>query len=167
MATANAKARGWGDPGGPLRKKIAIAFERKHIITIKVGGVKVRCHRGIAPLVAEGVRRSLALGYKFDKVKDDWGYANRYIRGRVGILSNHAWGLAIDWNATKNPMTSNGRVVTDMPPAVVAAWTTLGFAWGGNYKGKRKDAMHYEFMGTPAQAAAIIQLHKLPMPMAA
>ena len=27
-----------------------------------------------------------------------------------------------------------------------------GWAWGGDYTGPRKDYMHLEFLGTPAQA---------------
>jgi hypothetical protein len=33
-----------------------------------------------------------------------------------------------------------------------------GFAWGGDYTGSRRDYMHMEFMGTPAQAATATAL---------
>lgn len=79
-----------------------------------------------------------------------WGYACRKIAGSSS-WSNHAWGLAVDLNAPKNPMTS--RLVTDMPSWMPALWKSYGFRWGGDYSGK-KDAMHYEFMGSVTDAKA-------------
>jgi hypothetical protein len=156
---SSAKSRGWGDPGGPAVPKVAAAFRERNIITVSAGNIRLAVHKSIAPLVREGIRKCLAIGYTFDRVADDWGYANRYIRGAEArrVLSNHAWGLALDLNATKNPMTSDGKLHTDMPATVVAIWTSLGFMWGGNYSGARKDTMHYEFAGTPATAAALVK----------
>ena len=158
MSLASAKSRGWGDPGGPANPKTSAAFHARNIIVVSAGNIKLAVHKGIAPLVITGIKKCVAIGYTFDKVADDWGYANRYIRGAEArkVLSNHAWGLALDLNATKNPMTSDGKRHTDMPATVVAIWTSLGFQWGGNYTGSRKDTMHYEFAGTPATAAALI-----------
>jgi murein L,D-transpeptidase YcbB/YkuD len=34
-------------------------------------------------------------------------------------------------------------------------WKSKQFRWGGDYS-RRKDAMHYEFMGTPGDAARLI-----------
>ena len=42
-------------------------------------------------------------------------------------------------------------LTTDIPAWMVAMWNRYGFAWGGHYTGT-PDAMHFEFMGTPAQA---------------
>jgi hypothetical protein len=39
-----------------------------------------------------------------------------------------------------------------MPTWMPPLWNQFGFRWGGTYSSK-KDAMHYEFMGTPADAA--------------
>jgi len=78
------------------------------------------------------------------------GYNSRPIRGSTTTPSNHSWGLALDINWDKNPMTST--LITDMPGTVVNAWKDLGFGWGGNYGG-RKDSMHYEYNGTPQDAA--------------
>ena len=43
------------------------------------------------------------------------------------------------------------RLITDMPDWMVALWKSKKFRWGGDYR-NRKDAMHYEFMGTPDDA---------------
>jgi hypothetical protein len=82
-----------------------------------------------------------------------WGYACRAIRGSSSP-SNHSWALAIDINAPTNPMGS--RLITDMPAWMPKLWEAHGFRWGGTYR-SRPDAMHYEFMLTPADAARIIR----------
>jgi hypothetical protein len=76
-----------------------------------------------------------------------WGYGCRAIRGS-NVASNHSWGLAVDLNAPVNPL---GATSFDMPSWVGALWNQYGFRWGGDYSG-RKDAMHFEFMGTPEEA---------------
>jgi hypothetical protein len=43
-------------------------------------------------------------------------------------------------------------LITDMPSWMPDLWNAYGFRWGGDYVNK-KDAMHYEFMGSVAQAA--------------
>ena len=92
-------------------------------------------------------------------------------------LSNHAWGLAIDMNAGTNPITSysgqNGQtacqtpIQTDLPRWVIQTAEKWGLYWGGygwsngcqTVDTKRttvyRDPPHFEFRGTPAQAAAI------------
>lgn len=92
--------------------------------------------------------------------------AGRLTRGRQGEtgraenrpesarFSSHGWGLVIDINHDRNPMVF-GPLVTDIPDAVVVVWKSLGFGWGGEYR-SRKDPMHFEFLGTPAQAALLI-----------
>ena len=41
---------------------------------------------------------------------DDWGYAERPIRGNTTTLSNHASGTAIDLNATRWPLGASPSV---------------------------------------------------------
>lgn len=64
----------------------------------------------------------------------------RNIRGGTS-LSNHSFGIAVDFNTPTNPMSYT--LITDMPDYFVLAFTSEGFRWGGNYH-FRKDAMHYE-----------------------
>lgn len=77
---------------------------------------------------------------------DDWGYAERPIRGDT-VLSNHASGTAIDLNALKWPLGSN-PLVNLSPPQIMRLRQILSAArgvvrWGGDYIG-RLDPMHFE-----------------------
>lgn len=136
--------RGWG----PWDEK----YQRARQTTIVAGGVKLTVRREVAHLFKGFIDEIVSKGYPVARVADDWGFAFRTIRGSKAP-SNHSWGLAADLNATTNPMTSDGRVHSDMPnwvPDVAARW---GFFWGGNYKGSRKDPMHFEFLLTPADVS--------------
>lgn len=152
--------RGWGNPDAPN-------YRRDHIVVVEARGIRLAVRREVAGLFVGFLEDLCATGYRLDVVADDWGYANRCIRGtgagtgRPCVKSNHSWGLAIDVNATTNPMTEAhashaGRpghdargVHTDMPAETGALAAKWGLRWGANYSGTRKDAMHFEFMGTP------------------
>lgn len=140
------------------------------LVTIDMGdGIFMPVRREIAVLVGwlchETERRSYPL------IKGwCWTFACRSIRGYPNVPSNHSWGLAVDVNAPKNPMLygqpgwqalhDSGR--TDMPAWVPPLWKAHMFGWGGDYS-SRQDAMHFEFMGTPADAARITAgLHGTP-----
>lgn len=141
----SAESRGWG-PGWPN-------CQRSNIVTIKRSdGLRLPVHRGIAELVAYLIDETERRGY--DVVPGwTWGFACRAIRGSQSP-SNHSWGLAVDINAPKNPMGS--RLITDMPGWMPELWKAHMFRWGGEYR-SRPDAMHYEFMGTPADARRITE----------
>ncbi|WP_165952708.1 M15 family metallopeptidase [Kribbella albertanoniae] len=117
--------------------------------TVAAAGVKVRVRREIAALVQTLLQVTEKLGYDV-KVGQTWGFANRPIRG-TKTPSNHSWGLAVDINSLSNPMGSTFK--TDLPPRVVSAWESCGFYWGGRYE-NRPDAMHFEYIGRPADVAA-------------
>jgi hypothetical protein len=108
------------------------------------GSVHKDLHELISLLCAETERR----GYKIRR-DWSWGYASRPIAG-TKTPSNHSWGLAVDLNAPTNPQRR--PLTTNMPPWMTALWRSYGFRWGGDYTSSTPDPMHYEFMGTPAQA---------------
>ena len=81
---------------------------------------------------------------------------------RTGSWSNHAYGLAIDVNPVENPYVGCGmtrdpeslRYVDRTPlrkgmvtPAVVSAFRSIGWGWGGAWSGKTKDYMHFSHNG--------------------
>lgn len=150
----SAASKGWGQPGSRYRAA--------NIVRLDVAGVTVYVHRDVAVIFAYFLRdldtHLRRKGKSLAKERDDWGYAHRYISGTT-TWSNHAWGLAVDANAIRNPYVK--RLVTEFDPRWVR-WLLAGkyknlIRWGGDYSG-RKDAMHFEFMGTPAQARALTAL---------
>jgi hypothetical protein len=147
---SNASDRGWGNPDYSR-------YEEKFIVTINVGGVKVRVHKEVAKIFTY-LLSELEKTYPLAAYKDDWGYANRDVRGHPGVKSNHAWGLAVDLDATKNPMTTNAKAQHEFKAAVVDPILKHfrgRMEWGGKYKGARKDYMHFEWVGTPQDARII------------
>jgi hypothetical protein len=79
-----------------------------------------------------------------------------------GNWSNHAYGHAIDLNPAENPYVGCGmtrdptraryverdRVYKGMvTPAVVAAFRSIGWGWGGSWTGDTKDYMHFSVNG--------------------
>lgn len=141
-----AEHRGWGK-GFPVNRS-------RDMTPVDAGGVRVSVHKTIAPLVRYLLEETTRRGYRLRR-GECWGYANRAVAG-TSVPSNHSWGLAVDLNAPSNPLTHDGRLVTDMPPWLPALWKAWGFSWGGDYRGDRKDAMHYEFLGTPGDARGFL-----------
>lgn len=122
-----------------------------------------------------GYRIREASGYSFRCTDGSGGW--RCPSGDPDDLSNHAWGLAIDMNSAANPIRSYASVdgqtacmtpiVTDLPQWVVQTAEKWGLYWGGygwnsgcqSLATQRtvvsRDPPHFEFRGTPQQAAAI------------
>lgn len=63
----------------------------------------------------------------------------RFIAGTTS-LSNHAFGMAIDFDAAQNGRGTRGQI----PPVVVDVFKDWGFAWGGDWKWT--DPMHFELV---------------------
>lgn len=79
-----------------------------------------------------------------------------------GNWSNHAYGLAVDINPVENPYVGCGAVYDArsrryvdrtrlrkgmVTPAVVRAFASIGWEWGGNWSGDTKDYMHFSHTG--------------------
>jgi hypothetical protein len=79
-----------------------------------------------------------------------------------GRWSNHAYGLAIDLNPVENPYVGCDRVRDPrsrpyvdrtrlrkgmVTPAVVRAFRSIGWGWGGDWSGQTKDYMHFSTNG--------------------
>jgi hypothetical protein len=80
----------------------------------------------------------------------------------TGNWSNHAYGLAVDLNPIENPYVGCGatRKPASKPylnrkrlrpgmvtPAVVRAFRSIGWGWGGSWPGDTKDYMHFSWNG--------------------
>lgn len=131
---------GWPSCGGAKAAGTAV-------VTADRSGTRFSVHKRIARLVDLISDECERRGYLF-KSGQTGGYNCRAIGG-TSSPSNHSWGLAIDINWLTNPMRR--PLTTDIPDWMVDLWNRYGFAWGGDYS-STPDAMHFEFMGTPAQA---------------
>jgi hypothetical protein len=80
----------------------------------------------------------------------------------TGTWSMHAYGEAIDLNPVENPYVGCGRTRDRasepyldrtrlrpgmVTPAVVAAFRSIGWGWGGSWSGSTKDFMHFSATG--------------------
>lgn len=143
----NSEAKGWG-PGWPHDNK-----DKMVRVKANKSGKKVSVHHRISRLVDILLDESERKGYRIELLG---GFVNRQIfkKGKpTGIPSNHSWGLAIDVNWNRNIETSNGELHHNIPGWMQDLFNRYGFAWGGDYrKGGHRDPMHFEFMGSPADA---------------
>lgn len=89
-----------------------------------------------------------------DLSNNAYGYMCRAKVGGSG-WSTHAYGMAVDINAMRNPYVSGSTVVPegatrslskgrlDAGDSGVTAFTSEGFIWGGSWK-RAKDYMHFQ-----------------------
>lgn len=148
-----AEARGWG-AGWPN-------CQGNQQQRVTAGGVTVNVRREIARLVEYALRETAKTGYVLKQAQTG-AFVCRPIGG-TRTPSNHSWGLAIDLNWQENPFTTNAAAPRTITPAVVGIWKSVGFSWGGDWSGK-KDFMHMEFNGSPADAARRTAALTKPVP---
>jgi len=103
---------------------------------------EVTCHRAaIEPLITVLTEIEAAgLAGLVDK-SDYAGCFSPRLTSPGGMVSRHAWGLAVDINAAANPFGARSR----QDPRLVEIFQRHGFAWGGNWP--HPDAMHFEYRG--------------------
>jgi D-alanyl-D-alanine carboxypeptidase len=146
---SDAQDRGWG-PGWPVGVPPSQLTQVDVSGTRYPGGVRTEIAALVSLLTAECKARGYQFGTPNDPSYGCWGYSNRPVSG-TQKPSNHSWGLAVDINAPRNPQKR--PLTTDMPAWMPALWKRYRFDWGGDYQIATPDPMHFEYQGTPAQAA--------------
>jgi hypothetical protein len=126
------------------------AWVRRHIVTASVPLLgRVTCNRAIIPQVRGAlaeIQRS-GLGAIIDPGDFGGCYSSRFLnRNPESGVSHHAWGVAIDVNASANPFGRTPR----QDPRVARIFERWGFTWGGNWL--VPDGMHFEFVRFAAGA---------------
>lgn len=88
---------------------------------------------------------------------DDWGYADRNVRGSQSI-SNHASATAVDINATRHVLGAQGTFTPAQTGEIhrILAEVDNVVRWGGDYTGRR-DEMHFEIIGSQEEVAAVAE----------
>jgi hypothetical protein len=139
-----------------------VAFERKHMMLVHthesgfdsaVIPKRIYCNKMmVSPLLR--VLQELNEESLLDEIKTwDGLYNLRYMRGSKSVLSRHSWGLAVDLNATWNPLvkvTPQNRAQlrkkhVKWSEKFLQVWRDNGFDCGADWK-DRLDGMHFELI---------------------
>lgn len=96
---------------------------------------------------------------EIEPIRKDWSWGYNYRVVRAGVsLSNHAAGMAVDFNAPRHPLGTSpyANFSEAQVSKIVAKMKSWGgvVRWGGTYSG-RKDPMHFEVIGSAKQVAAL------------
>jgi hypothetical protein len=115
-----------------------------HITNIKVNKVAAPSLRLILAEIWEdcGRDQKKIKAQGLDVFSGDW--VVRQARG-LKIMSMHAFGLAIDFNAPRNKLgDGEAKTLFKGSSLIVQIFEKHGWTWGGRWKGRR-DAMHFQF----------------------
>jgi hypothetical protein len=117
------------------------AWIRRDIRSVRVPVIgTVTCHRKMIPALRAAMRDLVRR--HLQGLVDPGDYAGCYAPRRIptsGTLSLHAWGLAVDLNASRNPQGQ--RPHQDL--RLVHVMERHGFWWGGRWP-TVPDGMHFE-----------------------
>ena len=128
----------------------------------------IKVCRYIIPFLKEAEARMRAEGVDYD-ITNATSFAPREIRGRegTGVMSEHSWGTAIDFNPERNPLRATRN---DFPQRFVEIMELCGFKWGGDWRqfGKQKsevwqsqfsrpDGMHFQFQLNCGTATGVLK----------
>jgi hypothetical protein len=110
--------------------------------TLPVVG-EVVCHRSLIPQLRAALKEVVArdLGYTIQPEQYAGCFGARFINaGPRHRLSHHAWGIAVDFNASENPT----GIRPSLDRRLVSVMREHGFTWGGDWL--VPDGMHFEWV---------------------
>lgn len=118
------------------------AWVQRHIRTVELPGIATtRCHAIMIPQLLAALDEVRAVGlYDHFKPEQFGGcWVARHIDWDPSKpLSNHAWGIAVDFNTHDNWLGDEPQ----MDMRIVEIFEKWGFEWGGHWR--RPDGMHFE-----------------------
>jgi hypothetical protein len=101
---------------------------------------RISCHKLLAQIVANVFTGVQKAGLQSKIIS--FGGCFSFRPQRTGTkLSTHAWGVALDLNPESNAQGTAGN----MDAGVVAILKQAGFTWGGDWQGRVRDPMHFQF----------------------
>lgn len=118
------------------------AWVSRYIRTVEIPGIATtRCHELLIPQLLAALEEIQALGL-YDHFKPEQ-FGGCWVPRRIDWephmpLSNHAWGIAIDFNTHDNWLGDQPQ----MDRRIVEVFEKWGFEWGGHWS--RPDGMHFE-----------------------
>jgi len=101
---------------------------------------QIRCHKLLAEIFVDLLGRIHQRGLA-GRVNSLGGCFSFRMQRAGAKISTHAWGVAIDLNTRTNAQGTSGT----MDPDIIDIFRDAGFTWGGNWLGKRRDPMHFQF----------------------
>jgi hypothetical protein len=104
---------------------------------------EVVCHRSLIPQLRAALKEVVArdLGYTIQPEQYAGCFGARFINaGPRHRLSHHAWGIAVDFNASENPT----GIRPSLDRRLVSVMREHGFTWGGDWL--VPDGMHFEWV---------------------
>lgn len=114
--------------------------------SLEIGHIpkRIYCNKLLAPLLHQALTNVVQRGLA-DKIKTwDGCFCIRAKRGdETKSFSLHAWGLAIDINASWNQFGNPPA----MHPGLIRCFTDAGFEWGGRWT--KPDGMHFQIAKLP------------------
>lgn len=138
----------WYRPRSGRAITIEPAWSEQNIVTERVPVLgTVRCHRKIVPLLQGAMLELQAAGLAGLVRSNDGCYNPRMQVANDEAISRHAYGVAIDINASANPFGAEST----QDPRLVSIMQRWGFIWGGTWT--VPDAMHFEFGWFPPGAS--------------
>jgi hypothetical protein len=100
----------------------------------------ITCHRLLTNVFA-GVSDQIQSSGLQSKITS-FGGCFSFRPQRTGAkVSTHAWGIAIDINPESNAQGTAG----DMDEELISIFRHAGFKWGGDWQGRSRDPMHFQF----------------------
>lgn len=118
----------------PLPFSIPLSWDKSKLVS------KIYCHKKLIRIFPDLFGEIEKKGLK-KEVRTFGGCFNFRSKRTIGKLSTHSWGIAVDLNPETNPMGKPG----DIHEGVVEIFRQFGFKWGGDWTGKGKDPMHFQF----------------------
>lgn len=97
---------------------------------------KIYCNKEFAPNLIAALGNLQSRGVLAELKTFDGCFNIRDRRGEPGLLSAHAYGIALDVNASENKLGDLPKLSVQF----VQCWKDAGFRWGGDFK--RVDGMH-------------------------
>jgi len=143
------------DPAQAGRLLVDRAWEGRSLTTVSGALIpgyarRLYMHHLVAPHFVEAMRRSqfAAPGYKWRAIGCFNPRTQRF--DPSAPPSDHTLGIAFDVNPAHNrwapdhvePFEDGWGRYSDLPRGVVESWESVGFDWGGRWKGGR-DTMHF------------------------
>lgn len=140
--TEDPKQKGWIIPDPSFQQNIVTLRD------VAGTGLRVQMHKLVADhfvmTLKEALETTMKDGRQTYPIRMIGGYVPRHkMSDPHRELSTHAYGIAVDFNWDKNPVSST-HLITDLPKSFVDAFKRHGWNWGGDWPGQW-DAMHFQF----------------------